>query len=606
MNIFKAILYIFFLSCYTHVYADSLPEFSYHLADGVKKPVAVYNNWSAYDELSDNIPQTEGLCMKMLDEVIRLKKHGVQIDCYVMDAFWFDVDGGYRVWNKKNWPDGPDKWLKRCRENGIIPGLWFSTNLIRSGNSPMLNVVPEWKDSQTSDKAVLSLFEGGYLDHLIETLQIYADKGFRVFKFDFAYFNAATDHAKSTMLPTEIEEANKKAFIQAIKKFRIKNPDIIFIGYNGFGGDMENTVTPFRKTVDPRWLEIFNTLYSGDPRFSDIPMINVWRSKDIYSDHMVQQFAFNGVPLSRIDNCSFMIGETGTCYKRGIAAWKSSLVLNLARGGWLNVYHGNINLLSDEDAKWFANVQKTYLQLQQFGQTSIIGGVPGKSEVYGYKAISMDGCLLTIVNPSQSVCEIKLPSDVHIGMLHDNEGNSGLSSHTGGRIIFTDKGFKPVLDRDKLTLGAEQLAVIGFGRYGTDKYDWGLEDDIIIPQNTELIKTTIQCIDNHTTQTKISNISGNIRVFFNQLDESGKPFRSWGGAPPDGIKMDEFLIITAKQGSKAIPVKINYDKMIWSGLSWGSGEIDIRDINPRLPLTITCWSKEGESKNFKIEIYKIN
>ena len=89
---------------------------------------------------------------------------------------------------------------------------------------------------------------------------------------------------------------------------------------------MENTVTPFRKTVDPRWLEIFDTLYSGDPRFSDVPMMNVWRSQDLYSDHMVQQFAFNGLPLSRIDNCSFMIGKTGTCYNRGIAAWKSSLV----------------------------------------------------------------------------------------------------------------------------------------------------------------------------------------------------------------------------------------------------------------------------------------
>lgn len=85
--------------------------------------------------------------------------------------------------------------------------------------------------------------------------------GIKMFKFDFAYFDAATPDAKCTMLPTDIEEQNKNAFISAIKEFRYRNPDVLFIGYNGFGGDMENTVTPFRKTVDLRWLEIFDTMY---------------------------------------------------------------------------------------------------------------------------------------------------------------------------------------------------------------------------------------------------------------------------------------------------------------------------------------------------------
>jgi len=32
--------------------------------------------------------------MKELNEVLRLKKNGVQADYYLMDAFWFDRDGG--------------------------------------------------------------------------------------------------------------------------------------------------------------------------------------------------------------------------------------------------------------------------------------------------------------------------------------------------------------------------------------------------------------------------------------------------------------------------------------------------------------------------------
>src|SRR5208337_4928736 len=124
------------------------------LSCGLQEPIAVYNNWSSYDELSDNIPLTEELAMKELANVVHLKKDGVRIDYYVMDAFWFDVDGGYRTWNKKNWPHGPDRWLNACKAAGVKPGLWFSTNLIKAGGRPMLNVIPEWQGSVTSDSAV--------------------------------------------------------------------------------------------------------------------------------------------------------------------------------------------------------------------------------------------------------------------------------------------------------------------------------------------------------------------------------------------------------------------------------------------------------------------
>jgi hypothetical protein len=40
--------------------------------------------------------------------------------------------------------------------------------------------------------------------------------------------------------------------------------------------------------------------------------MNFWRSKDIYTDHMVKQYDFNQIPLERIDNSAFMIGKTVT------------------------------------------------------------------------------------------------------------------------------------------------------------------------------------------------------------------------------------------------------------------------------------------------------
>jgi hypothetical protein len=558
------------------------------ISTGLPEPIAVYNDWSAYDELSDNIPLTEALAMKELDNIIRLKKDGVRIDYFVMDAFWFDIDGGYRTWNKKNWPNGPERWLEACKAAGVKPGLWFSTNLIKAGGKPMLNVIPEWQDSVTSDGATLSLFEGGYLNHLMETLQIYADMGFKVFKFDFAYFDAATDTAKKNTLPANIVELNKTAFIQAIKKFRAKNHDILFIGYNGFGGDMDDTVHPFRKTVDPRWLEIFDTLYSGDPRISDVPMMNFWRSEDLYSDHMVRQFAFNGLPLSRIDNCAFMIGKTGTCYKRGLAAWKGELILTLARGGWLNVYHGNLELIDDKDAAWFAKVQKTYMELQQFGQTSLYGAIPGTGMPYGYFSKTAGGSLFTVVNPSQSVQTINLP---------ETKSETGL-------VLYHDDGFEPVIKDNTMTLGPEQLAVIGFGNYAVGQTQWENDKDIQIPQAIQSLNAEIKITGDHTASVQINPVAGmNVRILFSQCGADGKPFRSWGGAPPDGTKMNEYLTITAKQGDKNLSVRIEYDKMIWCGLSWAAGEINPADFNPNEPVQIFCSSKDGESKYFKINVY---
>jgi len=41
------------------------------------KPIWVYDNWSAYDELSDAVPLTEDLAMRELAEIVRLRKLGV-------------------------------------------------------------------------------------------------------------------------------------------------------------------------------------------------------------------------------------------------------------------------------------------------------------------------------------------------------------------------------------------------------------------------------------------------------------------------------------------------------------------------------------------------
>lgn len=549
------------------------------MAHGLTKPMVVFNNWSAYDELSDTVPQTEELCMRLLDKVIDLKKQGVQIDAYLMDAFWFDVDGGYRKWHRQHWPNGPKQWLQRCHEAGITPGLWFSTNLITSGVTPMLNPMPEWENSMQPGSAIVSLSEGGYLPHLMTTLQQYADMGIKLFKFDFAYFEASTELTAKTEGRDDIIESNKAAFISALKRFRANNPEVTIIAYNGFGAEMENTTHSFRKTIDAKWLEVFDTMYSGDPRPSDVPMMNFWRSVDLYSDQMVRELYYNGLPVERIDNCSFMTGATGTCYNRGKAAWKSSLILNMARGGWLNVWHGNCDLFSDDDAKWIRTAQQLYLPLQEFGRTQMIGGLPGQHQPYGYHSKGIDGGVLTIVNASQEKRTLHLPC------LRGQD--------KAPRLLFTDAGFKPILRGDSLQLGPEQIAVIGYGRQASRVYDLGQELDVTIPSEIKLLDPS----------NILPEAGHSIRVVVRQLDSKGNQFRSWGGGPPNGEKMGQYFTVSAEQGGRSLPTIANCDRIIWSGLSWYVCEIPSSNLTPGVPVTIKCQARE--SNNIDIKIYSI-
>jgi hypothetical protein len=261
-------------------------------------PIWVYNDWSAYDELSDRIPLTEDLALRELDQVLRLEKFGAHFDYYMMDAFWFEPDGAYRTWRKPNWPNGPDRWIAACRANGLLPGLWFGTNALVK-----INPALEWRDSLNEKKSAMSFYKGGFLPDFMKTLQYWYDRGIRMFEFDFADFSAATPDAAKTQTPDEIERRNQAAFREALKDFRLRHPDIVLLAFNGFGGDLEYTTGhfPFEHAIDLRWLGVFDSLYAGDPRPSDVPEMSFWRSMDIYSDHMVRRYEQSFVPLERID-----------------------------------------------------------------------------------------------------------------------------------------------------------------------------------------------------------------------------------------------------------------------------------------------------------------
>ncbi len=548
----------------------------------IRGPVSVYVNWAAYDELSDNVELTEHLAMRQLDELLRLRNQGVRFDAYVMDAFWFAKDGGYRTWRARSWPNGPDAWLKKCKANGVRPGLWIGTNTL-SGLTP----VPEWESSLNAGRNAMCLFDGGFLPHLIETMQIWYNRGVRVYKFDFANFGVVTPRWEGKLSAAEVRTRNEDAFRTALDAFRDRNPDVLLLAYNGFGGEQNGTSAPFRKAVDLRWLEVFDSLYCGDPRPADVPTMNFWRSKDIYSDHMVRRYEENRVPLERIDNTAFMIGTTGTCYNRRTSAWKGMLILSLARGGWVNTYYGNLELLSESDAHWFGKVQTIFYQMQGMGRISTFGGVPGEERPYGFVATSEGGDLYTVVNPGQSVAKVSLPG-------------------SGGRLLFHDAGFRPSVVDDSVILGPEQMAVVGAGKYGRPEFDLGIGKDVIIPSEIQPLEARFDTAGpNVIAATMVAPKTGDLRIVMRQFRSDGLAQRTTGGAPPQGVPLGKLLTISVEQGGRALPVDIRYDKAIWSGLSWAAGEVRAKEMKPGAPVTIRCATADKTNPKLQGAVYRV-
>ncbi|HUI35289.1 MAG TPA: hypothetical protein VLX67_07185 [Stellaceae bacterium] len=544
-------------------------------------PIWVYNNWSAYDELSDKVPLTEDLAMRELRELLRLRAGGVHIDYYVMDAFWYDPDGGYRTWRKGDWPNGPDRWLEACRENGIKPGLWFATNTLEH-----LRPAAAWRDSLAPSDYTMTMYAGGFLSDFMDILQYWYDRGIRLFKFDFADMDATASADEGVLSPGEVQRRNERALHDALAAFRRKNPDVVLVAFNGFVGDV-GSAKSFVHQSSFRWLDVFDALYAGDPRPSQVPEMSFWRSVDIYTDRMVRRFDQAGVPLSRVDSTGFMIGDTGTNYGRRTAGWQAALLLLMARGGWVNTIHGNLELLDNADVRWFAKAQGIYGELQRTGTTDAFGGIAGDRYPYGFVSKIPEGSLYVVVNPAQAIQTAELP-----GVTGD------------GRVLFHDAGFEPTLQEEAVRLGPGQVALVGFGRYADPVYDLGTGSDIRIPLRIEPIAATFrrngQKLVYKTTVTAPER--GDIRVIFRQVGENGavKRSTSWND-------MGKFFVITAAQDGNPVPVEINYDRVVWSGMSWAAGEIRHSDFTPGAPILIRIssadedWSLRLEGQIYAVE-----
>jgi hypothetical protein len=174
------------------------------------------------------------------------------------------------------------------------------------------------------------------------------------------------------------------------------------------------------------------------------------------------------------------------------------------------------------------------------------------------------------------------------------------------RLLFTDAGFRPRISGNEIELGPGQMAMVGFGRYNSQKYDFGIQQDVLIPKSIRPLESQFHADGKGIIEATIpAPAIGDLRLVMQQHSPDGSIRRTWAGGPPNGTNMGKVFLLEATQNGRHLPVAINYDKVIWSGLSWAVGEIKHTELQPNVPITLRFTSKEKDPVTLTGKVYAV-
>ncbi len=492
--------------------------------------VRIYGDWGAHDELAGEEELSESLAFEMLSRLERGRERGVFFDYYLMDAFWFDKTAGYRKFLDKNWPDGPESFLKALNCRGMKFGLWFDVNM---GHMTL----PE---KEAGEYACLAYREN------VETLfqgirRQMADCGCSMLKLDFAFFGCDKREHGDAHAPdyTASKEPAIRMFIEELVRLYRDYPGLLVTGYNGFTTNLSclGQVGPCEKTgvISPWWCLYLDYLYCGDPRPSELPARDLGNSLLWYTDAMIEKFDQSLMPLSAIDDHGTMVGDTNTIYYLGKGNFRDSWIMNLSRGSRREMLYGALDCLEEEDWDFLAQSQDFFdFVCRDDVRTKRVGGSPARGQVYGYSNNGADRGYVTLVNPDRKRAFFSL-----------TERRIGRRSMEIRRIYGNKRFVDEVLSRSGKTVGIwlEPCEVtVLFWEERKDEAERG--------------GYLTLCPGGHETIA----LSGGCRFFMLKLtDRKGFPLRIFGGeeAPVGIMTPDMGLVVEQVHGQR-----------IWSGCSW--------------------------------------
>jgi len=560
-------------------------------------PVTIYSHDSAYGQPFAGSAIGEQQAIRDLDELMRLRHNGVRTDYDLLEASWFVPQSAYRTLQIAGWPNGPGAWLARCKTAGIRPGVQIDGNAVPSQTVPA-QIPAAWNDSLDGDGRNLSLFEGGYLTDLMAAMQTWYDRGVRLFVFDSINLSVATPSSAAQLSPTEIVARNTAALRDALEAFRERNHEAVVLvsmmpGLHQHALAQSETPAGRAHPALAAALQFgsFTLASTGIPLPSTSPQANLWRAIDIESDESVRRLEQSGLSLAQIDSPGFTASGNADS---GMSAWKGAFLLSMARGGWVNSIHGDLALISQDDARWMARVQRLFLDLQDRGDMRSFGGPAGASTPYGFAGDSPHGPVYAVVNPGETEATLTLPA----------LGGEPVNM-TDGRLLFRDAGFTPILNGNKVTLGPGQMALVGYGDYASSAFNFGIQQDVIIPRAVEIVDADFRSTDSGNLEASFNPpIDGVVRLILRPRPSSDQPPVSFNSLSAGRNAMQAFTL-DATQYGRPIPVRLDDSSKIERTMGWTVAEIDVNDLTPGVPLVVRFHSNSTSVASLEASAYAV-
>jgi hypothetical protein len=91
-----------------------------------------------------------------------------------------------------------------------------------------------------------------------------------------------------------------------------------------------------------------------------------------------------------------------------------------------------------------------------------------------------------------------------------------------------------------------------------------------------------------------------------QYFTDGSLIRMWPTGSPNVESMGKLFLLKAEQSGKELPIREDYNREVWAGLSWAVGEVSQEDMKPGAPLTLTFKSMDKGSVTLKGRLYLVN
>ncbi len=325
--------------------------------------------------------------LEAIEALARVKRAtGVPINSFTLDDGWdFDWDEATGIWgrlNRKRFPGGWDSLEAAARPAGMRISLWFGPIGGYRYRPKRIEFARTVGFEINGDR--LCLAGSRYRAHAVECFSRWAARGMDYIKVDGFWPDCQQpDHGHPTGPGGAI--AQMDALLDVFAAWRHARPDLL-IGYTS------------GSNPSPFWLQHADFIWRGGADDSHAGEGEPFDRHNTFIDTCLQAHRGTEVPVSAFVTFDVVqnriSGNRDDVFERG--AWWLAARTSLHHDWYVQATDLSPERWKtlDRAARW----GRTHEKLFQYGR--MVGGDPGKGEIYGFSAFDKAGGTLALRNPS--------------------------------------------------------------------------------------------------------------------------------------------------------------------------------------------------------------